>query len=251
MPPQLIERRHITSDLVASRPRLPPPQAPVTRPVAPPPQEPVARPVAPTTQAPVARQVASPSQAATRPKTIRPRDSSPSLEWLPLNPITTPLEEIARIRALKSPLHWHWQLIPFDETYKLPTNDLIVKITSKEKFTRFNQAKANREGSTNTGTPQVGDARRFYERGTNRYLTALIIRSNAVKANKEDLELAFWNLHCQMETLQTNLAHLQMSPKIFHPVHTMDALLLLEKQFLSSGIEFHLWFPDTRRIDRD
>ena len=123
-------------------------------------------------------------------------------------------------------LIWHWCPLPIDEP--LPEKDIIVKLTTKEKFHKYNQTKSSKEGSTHTGTPEIGDARRFFERGSNRYITALIISSKITPTELDNLKLAFWNLHCQAETLNATNIHIQLANKAFRPVATMEGILALE-----------------------
>ena len=119
----------------------------------------------------------------------------------------------------------------------------MVKLTTKEKFTKYNKAKKDKNEKTHTGTPEIGDARRFYEKATKRHVTALIISSKETPTNKENLELAFWNLHCQMTSLQAQKAHMQLHDKSFKPVDAMTALIALERQFLDTDIAIYIWLP--------
>ena len=138
-------------------------------------------------------------------------------------------------------LIWHWCPLPIDEP--LPDKDIIVKLTTKEKFHKYNQTKSSKEGSTHTGTPEIGDARRFFEQGSNRYITALIILSKITPTELDNLKLAFWNLHCQAETLNATNIHIQLANRPFKPVATMEGILALEKQFKTTNIYVHLWLP--------
>ena len=142
-------------------------------------------------------------------------------------------------------LRWHWVEMPLD-TESIPENDIIVKLTTKEKFTKFNHARKNKDDSTHTGTPEIGDARRFFESSTQRYITALILSSRDTHLNMENLQLALWNLHCQMNTLNAKNAHLQPALRAFKPLEQMQAFLAIEKQFMNTDIRFHIWIPDRK-----
>ena len=166
-------------------------------------------------------------------------------------PDNTPRQNPPTSPHLKNTLHWHWMALPLENGYGLPTSDVIVKLTSKEKFTKYNQAKAEKEGSTHTGTPEIGDARRFYEKGSHRYITALLINSKDTPTNIENLQLALCNLHCQMETLAATQVHIQIAPKAFKPLKTMEAILAIEKQFHQSEIQVHLWIPEQHSKIKD
>ena len=143
-------------------------------------------------------------------------------------------------------LRWHWTTMPLDKDY-IPEDEVILKLTTKEKFTKFSEARKNRHEGTHKGTPEIGDARRYYENTTKRYVTALILQSKETPLSLDNLQLALWNLHCQMETLGAKRAHMQPGLRVFKPLDQMTVFLAIEKQFMDTDIQIHIWIPERHK----
>ena len=125
----------------------------------------------------------------------------------------------------------------------IPESHIVLKLATKEKFAKYNKAKAEKAEDTHNAKPEIGDVRRYYEKEQKRYITVAIIRAKGVPVTLENLKLMLWNLHCKMEALQATVVHLEMSTINLKPLDDMDLLLALEEQFQSSQIAVHVWYP--------
>ena len=145
----------------------------------------------------------------------------------------------------KSVFEWHWTNDPIKPEGK-DNEYVILKFTTKERFTKFNTTKASKKPNTPHAAPEIGDVRRFYETKQQRYVTALIISAKNIPSTEENLQLGLWNLHSQMQTLGAKKLHIPMPQKATKPLPEFKILLALEQQFIKSEIKIHLWFPEER-----
>ena len=90
-------------------------------------------------------------------------------------------------------------------------------------------------------TPEVGDAKRLYSKTDHRYVTWLAVTSKASPLTMETLELAFWCLRNQAETLGAHRIHVPLDMRILKPVKQFEILLALERQFLTAEIKIQVW----------
>ena len=139
-------------------------------------------------------------------------------------------------------IHFHWADLP-TKSGEIPENHVVLKFTTKEKFTKFSSSRSCKTEGLQKSKAEVGDVKRYYEKKQNRYVNALIIAAKGTPVCHDNLKLGLWNLHCQMEALQAPAVHLQMSYTAFRPLNEIDVLLALEQQFENTGIEVHAWYP--------
>ena len=120
-------------------------------------------------------------------------------------------------------------------------HDVVVAFTSLEKLKKLCGRVTPRQEYTVNCTPEVGDARRLYCKTDHRYVTWLAVTSKTCALTMENLELAFWCLRNQAETLGATRVHVPLDMRILKPVKQFEILLALERQFLSAVIDVHIW----------
>ena len=154
-------------------------------------------------------------------------------------------EEEDRRRGQPNRIRWHWTNEPIKPEGK-DDEYVILKFTTKERFTKFKQSKATKQPDTPHSAPEVGDVRRFYEKTQKRYVTALIISAKGTPPSIDNLHLGLWNLHSQIQTIGAKKLYIQLPQKATRPLPETAILLAIEGQFRTADIELHIYFPEER-----
>ena len=119
--------------------------------------------------------------------------------------------------------------------------DIVVLFSSLERVQKLiGKSPARREGTVE-GPPQVGDARRMYNKPEQRYTTSLIVTKKQVPLEMANLELALWNLHTQAIGLEAKRIHIPVDQKITRAMKPQEILMAIDRQFLESEYEVHIW----------
>ena len=161
------------------------------------------------------------------------------------DPASDDNEEEEKKKIRPNQIRWHWTNDPIQPEGK-DNEYVILKFTTKERFTKFKQSKATKQPDTPHSAPEVGDVRRFYEKTQKRYVTALIISAKGIPPSIDNLHLGLWNLHSQMQTLGAKRLYISLPQKAIRPLPETAVLLAIEGQFRTTDIELHIWFPEER-----
>ena len=97
-------------------------------------------------------------------------------------------QEKAEIKNAYTKIKFHWEEMP-KKLKLIPESHIVLKLAAKEKFAKYNKAKAEKAEDTHNAKPEIGDVRRYYEKEQKRYITVAIIRAKGVPVTLENLKL--------------------------------------------------------------
>ena len=72
-------------------------------------------------------------------------------------------EEKAEIKNAYTKIKFHWEEMP-KKLNVIPESHIVLKLATKEKFAKYNKAKAEKAEDTHNAKPEIGDVRRYYEK---------------------------------------------------------------------------------------
>ena len=120
-------------------------------------------------------------------------------------------------------------------------HDIVVLFSTLERVVKLIGKLPMKKAGTVEGPPQVGDARRMYNKPEKRYTTSLIVTCKQMPLEMANLELALWNLHTQAIGLEAKRIHIPVDQRILRAMQSHEILMAIDRQFLESDYEVHIW----------